>query len=259
MIQPRGVIFDLDGTVYRGENLIPGARETIERMRERAHPLVFVTNAIETVNEHIAKLARLGIQVAPDEIITAARVLVAHLRATMPRARVFALADPPLIEQLAPHFRFRENPDEIDVVIASVDRAFDYRKLTIGFHALRRGARFWATNADATWPQIGGEIPDAGAIIGALVGCTNRKVEIVTGKPSLLIARAALERLGCPARDCLLVGDSLASDIAMGAHAGMKTALVLTGVTSRADVDRAAIKPDRVLANIAEVPQVFSD
>ncbi len=217
------------------------------------------SNAIETVDEHIAKLARLGVHVAPDEIITAARVLIAHLRATMPHACVFALADPPLLEQLAPHFQFSENPDEIDVVLASVDRAFDYRKLTIGFRALRRGARFWATNTDATWPQSGGEIPDAGAIIGALEGCTSRKVEIVTGKPSQLIVQLALEKLGRAARDCLLVGDSLASDIAMGAHAGMQTALVLTGVTQRADAERAASKPDHVLESIAQVPRLFRD
>jgi arabinose operon protein AraL len=253
-----GIIFDLDGTVYCGEQLIPGARETIERMRASAHPLVFVTNAIETVAEHVDKLTRLGIQVSADGIINSALVLVHHLRQEMPHARVFAIADPPLIEQLAPYFQFSEDPNEIDVVIASTDRAFDYRKLTIGFHALRSGARFWATNTDATWPQPGGEIPDAGAIIGALEGCTNRKVEWVSGKPSQLVVQLALERLGRTARECLLVGDSLSSDIAMGQRAGMKTALVLTGVTRRADLDRATIQPDYVLGSLADVPRLLS-
>lgn len=251
-----GIIFDLDGTVYRGEQLIPGARETIERMRAQQHPLVFVTNAIETVAEHVDKLARLGVRVTPAEIITAAVAFIDYLRKAMPGACVFALADPVLIEQLAPHVRFSENPDEIEIVIASTDRSFDYRKLTIAFHALKRGARFWATNADATWPQNGTEIPDVGAIIGALEGCTHRKVELVTGKPSRLVAELALARLKRRANECVIVGDSLASDITLGKNAGMKTCLVLTGVTHRAHLNDANVQPDVVINSIADVPDI---
>lgn len=258
MIRPQGIIFDLDGTVYRGEQLIPGARATIERMRELQHPLVFVTNAIETVAEHVDKLARLGVDVRPDEIITAAVVFVDYLRATMPNARVFALADPVLIEQLAPYVRFSENPDEIDIVVASTDRRFDYRKLTIAFHAIRRGAHFWATNADATWPQDGIEIPDVGAIIGALEGCTNRKVELVTGKPSQIVVALARARLERSADECIIVGDSLASDITMGKRAGMRTALVLTGVTRREQVIDTEVQPDVVLDSLANVPKFIA-
>ena len=259
MNRPRGIILDLDGTVYRGEQLIPGARETIERMRHKTHPLVFVTNAIETRAEHVDKLARLGVPVSPDEIINSPFVLIRHLREQMPDARVFPISDPPLEEQLAEYFRLSQDPDEIDVVIASCDRAFDYRKLNIGFQALRRGARFWATNADATWPMQGGEIPDAGAIIGALEGCTRRKVEVIAGKPSPLVMQVALERLGRAAGECLVIGDSLGSDITMGKQAGATTALVLTGTTRRADLDHASVRPDYVLESIAEVPRLLGD
>ena len=257
--RPRGIILDLDGTVYRGEQLIPGARETVERIRRSAHPLVFVTNAIETVTQHVDKLARLDVPVDPNEIINSALVLVHHLRREMPGSRVFAISDPPLLEQLAPYFQFSEDPSTIDVVIASTDRAFDYRKLNIGFQAIKRGARFWATNADVTWPLQGGEIPDTGAIIAALEACTKRKVEVVTGKPSPLVVQVALERLGRAASECLLVGDSLASDIAMGQRAGITTALVLTGVTQRRDLDHAAVKPDYMLESIADVLRLIGD
>ena len=256
MTRPRGIILDLDGTVYRGERLIPCAREAIEWLRGRGHPLVFVTNAIETQAEHVDKLAGLGVPASHDEIINAPLVLIRHLSRVLPNAVVFPIGDPPLIEQLEPHFHLSENPQEIDVVIASCDRAFDYRKLSIGFQALRRGAHFWATNADPTWPQAGGEIPDAGAIIGALEGCTRRQVELVTGKPSPLVVEVALESVGRSASECLLVGDSLVSDITMGKQAGITTALVLTGVTQRADLDRALIQPDRVLESIAELPRL---
>ena len=140
------------------------------------------------------------------------------------------------------------------MVIASFDRTFDYRKLNIGFQALRRGARFLATNADATCPVAGGEIPDAGAVIGALEGCSKRQVELVVGKPSPHIIEAALEQLDRPASHCLMVGDRLETDILMGQRAGMATALVLTGVTRREDLTHAPLQPDYVLDSIAELP-----
>jgi NagD protein len=255
--RPRGIIFDLDGTVYRGDHLIPGAAETVETVRRHAHPLVFVTNAIETPAEHAEKLCRLGMEVDASEIVNSALILVDHLRREMPGACVYPIGDPPLLEQLSPFFQFSEDPSEIDVVVASTDRAFDFHKLNIGFQALRHGARFWATNADPTWPLSEGEIPDVGAIIGALEGCTGRTVEVVAGKPSSIAARAALERLGRSAHECLIIGDSLRSDIAMGMQAGMMTALVLTGVTTRSSLDLGPIRPDHVLESIAELPRLL--
>jgi len=254
-----GVIFDLDGTVYRGDQLIPGARETIERLRRRAHPIVFVTNALESPAAHAAKLIRLNVPASPDEVVTAPLVLTRYLNRHMPGATVFAISDPPLLEALSAGFRLSEAPEEIDVVVVSCDKTFDFRKLNVGFQALRRGARFLAINADPTCPVPGGELPDAGAVIGALEGCTRRKVELVLGKPSPLVAEAALERLGRRASECLLVGDSLEADVVMGHRAGMTTALVLTGVTRRADLAHAPVQPDYVLASIAEVPRLFGD
>jgi arabinose operon protein AraL len=257
--RPRGIILDLDGTVYRGAQIVPGARETIERMRALAHPLVFATNAIESVAEHVEKLNGLGIAVRPVEIINSTFVLIQRLRCEVPGARVFCLGEPPLLEQLAPHFQFGEDPNTIDVVIASTDRMFDFRKLSIGFHALRKGARFWATNAEPTWQQEDDEIPDAGAIIGALEGCSGRKVELVAGKPSPFMAEIALERLDRSARECLVIGDNLTTDIAMGQQVGMTTVLVLTGLSKRADLERSSVKPDYVLTSIAEVPRLLDD
>jgi HAD superfamily hydrolase (TIGR01450 family) len=252
-----GVILDLDGTVYRGEQLVPGAREAIETLRRQGCPFVFVTNAIESREEHVEKLARLGIKVTPDQIINPPSVLIKYLVREMPEARVFAISDPPLLEELGRHFRLVEEPIHIDVVVASCDRTFDYRKLNIAFQALRRGARFFATNADATWPTAEGEIPDAGAIVGALEGCSKRRVELVAGKPSELVARIALEQLSRQAQECLVVGDRLETDIELGRRAGMHTALVLTGVTREQDLSESSLQPDFVLESIAQLPQLF--
>ncbi len=254
----KGVIFDLDGTVYLSDHLIPGARQVIEQLRGQGHRMVFVSNKpLQSRTDYAAKLTRLGVPTHPDDVINSSLVLTRYLSREMPGATVFAIGEPPLLEELAAGFRLSEDPDEIEVVIASFDRTFDYRKLNIGFQALRRGARFFATNADATCPIAGGEIPDAAAVIGALEGCSKRKVETVVGKPSPLIVEVALEQLGLPAGECLMVGDRVETDILMGHRAGMTTALVMTGVTRRADLAHAPAQPDYVLESIAEVPRLF--
>jgi arabinose operon protein AraL len=256
----KGVIFDLDGTVYLSDHLIPGARQVIEQLREQGLRMVFVSNKpLQSRADYAAKLTRLGVPTHPDDVINSSLVLTRYLGREMPGATVFAIGEPPLLEELAVGFQLSEDPDKIEVVIASFDRTFDYRKLNIGFQALRRGARFFATNADATCPIAGGEIPDAAAVIGALEGCSKRKVELVVGKPSPLIVEVALERLDLPAGECLMVGDRVETDILMGHRAGMATALVLTGVSRRADLAHAPAQPDYVLDSIAEVPRLFGN
>jgi NagD protein len=254
-----GIILDLDGTVYLDECLIPGARETIQWLRDRAYPIVFVSNKpLKSRADYAAKLTRLGVPTRPDEVINSSLVLVRHMSLKMPAAAVYPVGEAPLLEELAAAgFRISEDPDEIEVVVASFDRTFDYGKLNSAFQALRRGARFFATNADATCPVEGGEIPDAGAVIGALEGCSRREVELVMGKPSPLILEVALEQLDRRAGECLMVGDRLETDVLMGQRAGMTTALVLTGVTRREDLSGAPVRPDHVLGSIAEIPGLF--
>jgi HAD superfamily hydrolase (TIGR01450 family) len=172
----------------------------------------------------------------------------------MAEATVFVIGEQPLMDEIAAAgLSLSDDPEKIDVVIASFDRTFDYRKLNIGYQALRRGARFFATNADRTCPVEGGDIPDAAAVIGALEGCSERKVELVAGKPSAMIVDMVLEHLGLEASECLMVGDRLETDILMGNNAGMSTALVLTGVTKQDTLTHSSVSPDFVLNSISEV------
>ena len=116
--------------------------------------------------------------------------------------------------------------------MVAFDRTFDYRKLDVALQAVtRHGARLVGTNPDRTCPVEGGEIPDAAGMIGAVEGVTGRKVDPIVGKPSAITLAVALDRLGLPAGDCVIVGDRLETDIAMGRAAGLATILVLTGVT----------------------------
>jgi HAD superfamily hydrolase (TIGR01457 family) len=250
-----GYIFDLDGTIYLGEKLIPGAVETVRELREQGCGVVFLSNKpLQPRSVYAEKLTQLGIPTSSDDVINSSLVLSHYLIRQMPDAKVFIIGEQPLLDEMAAAgLSLSDDPEKIDVVVASFDRTFDYRKLDIGYQALRRGARFFATNADRTCPVEGGDIPDAGAVIGALEGCSRRKVELVAGKPSSLIVDRVLEHLALEASECLMTGDRLETDILMGVKAGMSTALVLTGVTNREALTSSSILPDFVLNSIAEV------
>ena len=254
-----GVILDIDGTILWGNQALPGAEDAIAEIRRQGRMVVFVTNALESPAEQADRLTLAGIAATVDEVITAPQVLKAYLSEHMPDATIYVISDPPLPEELGLDFRISEEPEEIDAVIVSCDRNFNFHKLNIGFQALRCGAKFLAVNTDATCPLPDGEIPDAGTVIGALEGCSNRKMELVFGKPSPLIVEAALERLNLSAVECLVVGDSLESDISMGQQAGMATALVLTGVARRENLAYVPVQPDYVLESIAEVPDLLGN
>jgi len=258
-----GYVLDLDGTVYLGEALLPGAKRTVEVLRAAGSRVVFLSNKpLQTRADYAAKLTHLGIPTSPDEVINSSWVLARWLQDEAPGAALFVVGEPPLLAELrAAGFRLTEQPDEVQFVVASFDRTFDYRKLQIAFDAVRAGARFIATNADRYCPTSPlppyrggrGGLPDAGAVIGAIEGCTGREVEVVVGKPSPITARAILDRLQLPARECIIVGDRLETDVRMGLEAGMATAVVLTGVTTPEDLAASDVQPDYVLRRLDEL------
>ncbi|HIE58045.1 MAG TPA: HAD-IIA family hydrolase [Anaerolineales bacterium] len=255
MSKYRGYIFDLDGTIYLSEKAIPGAPQTIAALREQGCGVVFLSNKpLQPRSVYAQKLTRLGIPATTDDVINSSLVLIQYLLREMPNAKVFVIGETPLLNEfLAAGISLSETPEEIDLVVASFDRTFDYRKLNIGYQALRLGARFFATNADRTCPVDGGAIPDAAAVIGALEGCSGREVELIAGKPSPLMVEIVLDRLGLQADECLMVGDRLETDMLMGKNAGMATAVVLTGVTQREDLPHSSVKPDYILESVADL------
>lgn len=254
----KGYLIDLDGTIYRGEKLIPGALEAIQALRDRGRRILFVSNKpLYSRRDYAEKLSHLGIPAHQDDVINSSFVLARYLAQEAPQARVFALGEPPLLEELVrAGLHLSEDPCKVQYVIAAFDRTFNYRKLNIAFQALRQGARFYATNPDRTCPVEDGEIPDAAAVIAALEAASGRKVEKVFGKPSWYMAEVALEVLGLSAQACAVVGDRLETDIRMAKEHGMKGILVLTGVTSPEALCDSPIKPDYVLSSIAELPEL---
>jgi HAD superfamily hydrolase (TIGR01450 family) len=250
-----GFVLDLDGTVYLGERLIPGADRAITALRAAGRRVVFLSNKpIESRDAYAAKLGRLGIPTDSEDVINSSLVLAEYLARETPGASVVAIAEPPLIAELQrAGIVVTDRPERARWVVISFDRTFDYAKLDLAFRAVRCGAEPIATNPDRTCPVDGGEVPDCAAMIGALEGCTGRTVELIVGKPSPIMARAALDRLGLPAEACLMVGDRPETDVRMGAAAGMDTALVLTGVTDADRLPAGRDRPTYVLGSVAEL------
>jgi arabinose operon protein AraL len=252
----QGYIFDLDGTVYLGEHLLPGAAEAIDALRRSGAAVIFLSNKpIQRREAYAAKLERLGIPVDPQDVINSSLVLARRLATEAPGARVFAIGETPLLDELQEAGLVLEHdPGRIEWVIASLDRQLTYRQLDIAYKALARGARFCATNPDRTLPLEGEQIPDCAAVIGALEACSGRRVEWVAGKPSPVMLQAALDRVQQPAERCLVIGDRLETDVAMGRECGAYAALVLTGVTTPEILAQSPIRPDFVCAGLHEIP-----
>ena len=256
----QGYIFDLDGTIYLGDRLIPGADRVVARVRERGARVVFLSNKpIQPSGAYAQKLTRLGIPTQAAEVINSSQVAVRYLSAEMPGARVYVIGEPSLVRELSEAgFQMAERPERTDLVLISLDRGLSYEKIHFAYHAARAGAKVMATNPDLVCPMPGDEIVDAGATIAALEALLRRRIDGVIGKPSPIMVGVVAERLKLPPEACLIVGDRLETDIAMGKAAGMATALVLTGVTDRARLRESAIQPDYVLEGIHELLKAVS-
>ena len=250
----RGWLLDLDGTVYRGEALIPGADTTIAALRAAGRRVAFLSNKpLQTRADYAAKLTRLGVPASAEDVVNSSLVLARHLRRLDPEAPVFVIGEPPLLAELAAH-GFEVRPDaRARWVVIAFDRTFDYAKLNTALQAVRGGARLIATNPDRTCPTEDGEIPDCAGMMAAVEAVTGATVEVVVGKPSPIMLDVALERLGVSPGDCVIVGDRIETDIAMGKRLGLGTVLVLTGVTAAADPRVAEIAPDLVLPSLREL------
>ena len=248
-------IFDLDGTVYLGDALLPTAGETIATLRRLGRRTVFLSNnPTHTREEYAAKLTRLGLPTPPADIVNSSLVMVDFLRRRLPGGRLFVVGEAPLCAELAAAgFALTDDADRVDAVIASFDRTFVYSKLQIAFDAIRAGAALFATNADRYCPVPGGSEPDAAAMIAAIEACTNTKVEAVVGKPSRYMIEAILGLLRLPVEQCVMTGDRLETDVAMGLDAGMAAALALTGATDEAALARSAVQPTYVLRRLEDL------
>jgi NagD protein len=260
-----GYVFDLDGTLYLGNELLPGAAETVAAVRAAGSRAAFLTNKpLETPAAYATKLTDLGIPAAAAEVVASTDALLRYLASEAPGARVLAISEP-LVAAMLREVGFtvlepgRDDPTTADVVVVAWDRTFDYAKLVAAFRAVRAGARIVATNPDPYCPTPDGDLPDCAAMLAAIEASTGVRAEAIVGKPSAHMAATLLERLDLPASDTLLVGDRLSTDVRMAQEAGMASALVLTGATSADALAAGTIRPDYVLDGIGELLPIRPD
>lgn len=221
---------------------------------------VFLSNnATSRPAEYRAKLAGFGIDVPSDRVYNSAGISAEYLATAHPGAGVYVIGERALRRELrAAGLEIVDRPEETDVVLASMDFDFDYDTLQDVLDADRLGTpRLYATNPDRTCPVAGGEIPDCGAIIGAIEGLLGRGIDRVLGKPSQVTIDVALARLDLDPDQCVMIGDRLETDILMGERAGMRTVLVLSGVTDRATLADSDVRPDHVIDSLADVGDLF--
>lgn len=255
----RGAVVDIDGTVLREGAPIPGAKSGLSALRERADRVLFLTND-PTVppGKYAAHLRELGVEAADEDVLTAAVATVEYLREHHDGERVFPVAEAAVADQLrAADVPVTDDPTAADVVVAGFHREFHYRDMQAALDALGEDVAFVGTDPDRTVPTADGLKPGSGAIVNAVAGVTGRDPDAVLGKPSETTARLAADRLGVPAGECLLVGDRLDTDVAMGESVGMTTALVRTGVTDDAALADSDVQPEYVLDSLADVDEIL--
>jgi arabinose operon protein AraL len=248
----KGYVIDLDGTVYTGQSAIPGSIDAIKELQRLGIPFVFLSNRGNYSRVMCqAKLEAMGLTVKKEQIILTSSVTAQYLLRHDKDAPIWTLGDPGLTEELQSYgLIMAEHPEEAKWLVITLHEMLTYQDLNQAFRAVRGGARIIATNEDKMFPGDGGQCIDVGGLIAAIVHTTGQQVELVMGKPSLFMAEAVMDVIGLPAEDCVIIGDSLTSDVGLGKNSGMQTALVLTGSATREDVEGSMYQPDWVAEDL---------
>lgn len=254
----RGFIFDMDGVIYRGQEVVPGAADFIAGLRRRGIPFVYLTNNSSTPADKVAaRLRGMGIESTPAEIITSAEVTAAEVSRAVAGRHALVIGEEGLRQAMsAAGFALVEDHRLADVVVVGIDRQATYERLREAALAIRRGAAFYATNTDRTLPSELGLVPGAGAIVGFLEIATDVK-PTVFGKPSPGFFLYALQRLGTPAALTAAIGDRPETDIIGAQQAGLRTIAVLSGAGSAAEFAAMQPPPDWVFPSLKELAQAY--
>jgi len=246
-------IIDMDGVLYHGNRLLPGAAEFVAWLRATGKKFLFLTNSSDrSPTELSQKLDRLGIQVDPEHFYTSALATASFLATQKPGGSAFVIGEPGLINALY-EAGFTMNNVNPDYVVVGEGRGYSLEAIEKATLLVNRGAKLIGTNPDLSGPTEAGIIPACGALVAPIELATGRKAYFV-GKPNPLIMRHALRKLGATREETAIVGDRMDTDIVAGLEAGIETILVLSGVSLLEDVARFAYAPRHVLDGVFEIP-----
>src|SRR5215213_7534209 len=234
----KGLILDMDGVIWKADAPIGDLTAIFNRIRARGLKFVFATNnSTKTSEQYVAKLQDLGVEVESWQVVTASQAAARAVAQAFPRGtKALVIGEEGLrqpLEQEGFEIVSMENAPQAQVVVMGMDRSVSFEKLSEAALLIRQGVRFYATNADKTFPTPRGLIPGSGAWISVITTATEIQ-PIVAGKPFPFLMDLSLEKLGSTSEETLVIGDRLDTDIAAGQAAGCPTALVLTGVSTKA-------------------------
>lgn len=245
----KGYLLDLDGTVYRGGQVIPEAKTFIARLAEQNIPYLYVTNNSSMTPQQLAdKIQKMGIPAKPEEFFTSSMAVAETIRKTEAeqpekrQATVLAIGETGLYTALEEKGFAIVDKAPADYVVVGIDRSFSYEKMKQATLAIYGGARFLSTNCDRAIPTEEGLVPGNGSITASIAYATSRK-PLYVGKPEETMVKLSLERLGLAAEDVMMVGDNLETDIACGENGGVDTLLVYTGFSQAEHVEASRVKP----------------
>ncbi len=258
----RTLLLDMDGVLYRGEHVLPGVDDLLQFCRQRAVAVGCITNnATRTPAQYGTKLARMGIAIPAEHVLTSALATATYLRDHYPAGTsVYIVGMEGLHDALLHdgYFRAATDDEQPTLVVQGLHTGFTYAHLRRATLAIRAGAHFIATNPDRTFPSEDGLTPGAGAVTAAIEAATDTTATVI-GKPRPTMFTTATRMLGGDPATTLIIGDRLDTDIVGGQHAGLHTALVLTGVTTRATLAASPVQPDAVFADLPAVVHAWRD
>ncbi len=250
---PTSYIVDMDGVIYHGNRLIPGVLDFLDRLRNGNHPFLFLTNNSQwTPRDLCYKLDQLGIQVEESAFHTSALATADFLKQQKPGGTAYVIGGAGLTHALysVGYTLTEHNPD---YVVVGDTRSYDFEKIERAIRLIQGGARFIATNLDLTGPSEHGIQPACGALVAPIELATGRKPYFI-GKPNPLMMRTALRKIGAHSSESFMVGDRMDTDVLAGTEAGMRTILVLSGVSSRETIENFPYRPTYVYESVQHIP-----
>lgn len=244
---------DMDGTIYLGEKWIEGAKEFLDRIEASGRRYVFLTNnSSKNAAVYVEKLARMGLFVGEEKIITSGQATIYYLQRHFPGKKVFLLGNELLKEEFS-QAGIRLEDDDPEVVVTAFDTSLDYRKMCRVCDFVRAGLPYLATHPDYNCPTEDGFIPDAGAIHAFIHASAFRYPDRVIGKPNEDIIEYLTKRVDCGRSQIAMVGDRLYTDIAAGVNHGLKSVLVLSGEATVEELETSEVRPQLLFSSVREM------
>ena len=247
-----GFICDMDGVIYHGNRVLPGVQEFVNWLIAEDKKFVFLTNSSERTPQELSmKLARMGLDVSDDHFYTSAMATAEFLHSQKPGCTAYVIGEAALTKALYDQGIYMNDVNP-DYVVMGETRTYSFEKLEKAIDLVLKGAKLIGTNPDITGPGEKGILPATGALIAPIEIATGKKAYFV-GKPNPLIVRNGLAKLGCHGSQIAFVGDRMDTDVLAGIESNIDTVLVLSGVTSREDVDRYPYRPKYILNGVGDI------